>query len=141
MHITCLIYHLLQPQAALFWDVCASFLFFLVIINREPDGVVSISANEKRLQNQVYRQVKSKLMNTFGSGKIYCLKDLNCSYIVSYLHFLNLNDILIVPKLSPPLKLSLIWHSLCLLCFLSARFMREHTSLRSQNKCRPSIDL
>ena len=140
MHITCLIYHLLQPQAALFWDVCASFWFFLVIINREPDGVVFISANEKRLQNQVYRQVKSKLMDTFGSGKSYCLKELNCSYIVSYLHFLNLNDILIVPKLSPPLKLSLIWHSLCLLCFLSARFMREHTSLQSQNKCRPSID-
>ena len=43
MHITCLIYHFLQPQAALFWDVSASFWFFLLIINREPDGVVFVS--------------------------------------------------------------------------------------------------
>ena len=141
MHTTCLIYHLLQPQAALFWDVCASFWFFLVIINKEPNVVAFISANEKRLQNQVYRQVKNKLMDTLGSGKSYCLKELNCSCIVSYLHFLNLNDILILPKLSPPLKLSLIWHSLCLPCFLPAWFMHERTSLRNQNKCRPSIDL
>ena len=43
MHITYLIYHFLQPQAALFWDVSASFWFFLLIINREPDGVVFVS--------------------------------------------------------------------------------------------------
>ena len=67
MHISCLIYHFLE--AALFWDVSASFWFFLLIINRESHGVVFVSTNEKRLQNQVYRQIKSKLMNTFGSGK------------------------------------------------------------------------
>ena len=43
--------------------------FFLLIINRESHGVVFVSTNEKRLQNQVYRQIKSKLMDTFGSGK------------------------------------------------------------------------
>ena len=67
MHISCLIYHILE--AALFWDVSASFWFFLLIINRESHGVVFVSTNEKRLQNQVYRQIKSKLMDTFGSGK------------------------------------------------------------------------
>ena len=67
MHISCLIYHFLE--AALFWDVSASFWFFLLIINRESHSVVFVSANEKRLQNHVYRQIKSKLMDTFGSGK------------------------------------------------------------------------
>ena len=46
-----------------------SFLFLLLIINRELDGVVFVSANEKRLQSQVYRQIKSELMDTSGSGK------------------------------------------------------------------------
>ena len=67
MHITCLIYHFLE--AALFWDVSTSFCFFLLIVNREPDGAGFISANDKRLQNQVYRQIKNKLMDTFESGK------------------------------------------------------------------------
>ena len=65
MHITCLIYHFLE--AALFSDMSVSFWFFLSIINKEPDSVVS--ANEKKLQNQVYRQIKSKLMDKYGSGK------------------------------------------------------------------------
>ena len=67
MHISCLIYHVLE--AALFWDVSASFWFFLLIINRESCSVVFVSINEKRLQNHVYRQIKSKLIYTFGSGK------------------------------------------------------------------------
>ena len=46
-----------------------SFLFLLLIINRELDGVVFVSANEKRLQSQVYRKIKSELMDTSGSGK------------------------------------------------------------------------
>ena len=45
------------------------FLIFLLIINRESHGVVLVSTNEKRLQNQVYRQIKSKLVDIFGSGK------------------------------------------------------------------------
>ena len=67
MHISCLIYHILE--AALFWDVSASFWFFLLIINRESCSVVFVSINEKRLQNHVYRQIKSKLIYTFISGK------------------------------------------------------------------------
>ena len=41
MHISCLIYHVLD--AALFWDVSSSFLCFLLIINRESHSVVFIS--------------------------------------------------------------------------------------------------
>ena len=54
MHMTCLIYHFLE--AALFWDVwpLSNFLSSLL-----ADSVVFISANEKRLQNQVYKQIKS----------------------------------------------------------------------------------
>ena len=41
-------------------------------------------------------------------AKVPRLKELTSSYIVSYLHFLNLNNILSLPKLSPLLKLCLI---------------------------------
>ena len=79
-----------------------------------PDGVVFVLANEKRLQNQVYRQIKSKLMDTFRSGKsspfervgrVDLLKELTSPCVVSYLHFLNLNNNLTLPKLLLPLKL------------------------------------
>ena len=96
MHISCLIYHFLE--AALFWDVFASFLFFLLIINRESHSVVFVSTNEKRLQNQVYRQIKSKPMDTLDLAKVYRLKGLTSLYIISCLHFLNLNNILTLPK-------------------------------------------
>ena len=118
MHIICLIYHFLE--AALFWDVSASFWFFLLIINRESHSVVFVSTNEKRLQNQVYRQIKSKLMDTFGSGKSSLFERVDFSLcIISHLHFLNLNNILALPKLLPSLKLCLIWqdyvcHVFCL---------------------------
>ena len=91
MHISCLIYQVLE--AALFWDVSASFWFFILIINRESHGVVFVSTIEKRLQYQVYRQIKSKLIDTFGSGKVQRFKGLTSPYIISYLHFLNLNNI------------------------------------------------
>ena len=56
-------------EVALFWDASASFWFFLLIINRESHGIAFVSINEKRLQDQIYRQIKSKLMDTFVSGK------------------------------------------------------------------------
>ena len=53
MHISFLIYHFLE--AALSRNVSGSSWFFLLFIYREPDGVLFVSANEKRLQNQGYR--------------------------------------------------------------------------------------
>ena len=41
-------------------------------------------------------------------AKVHCLKELTSPYTVSYLHFLNLNNILTLPKLLPLLKLCLI---------------------------------
>ena len=70
MHIICLAYHVLET--ALFWDVSASFLIFSL---NYQQGVtwccIYKSTNEKRLQDQVYRQIKSKLidMDTFRSDK------------------------------------------------------------------------
>ena len=99
MHVSCLIYHFLE--AALFWDVC-SFLIFLLIINRESHSVVFVSTNEERLLNQVYRQIKRKanLWIHLDLAKLRHLKGLSSLYIISYLHFLNLNNILwLSPKL------------------------------------------
>ena len=82
MHISCLIYHFLE--AALFWDVSASFWFFLLIINRESHSVVFVSTNEKRLQNHVYRQIKSKLIDTFESGKSSAFETVDFSLFISF---------------------------------------------------------
>ena len=73
-------------------------------------------------------------------AKIFRLKGLTSPYIISYLDFLNLNHTLTLPKFLSSLKLGLIWHDLCLLCFLPVRFTRMRASLRNQNKCKPSID-
>ena len=73
-------------------------------------------------------------------AKVRRLKGLTSLYIISYLHFLNLNNILTLPKLWSSLKLGLVWHDLCSPCFLPARFTRLHASLQNQNKCKPSIE-
>ena len=101
--------------------------------------VVFVSTIEKRLQNQVYRQWKANLWIHLDLAKVHRLKGLTSLYIVSYLHFLNLNNILTLPKLLSSLKLGLIRHDLCLTCFLPVRFTRMRTSLRNQSKCKPSI--
>ena len=100
MHISCLIYYVLK--AVLFWEVFASFRFFLLIINSESHSVVFLQTNEKRLQNQAYRQIKSKLMDTFGSGKSLFTIWKGWPLLISflYLHFLNLNNILTLPQTS-----------------------------------------
>ena len=137
-HIICLIYHYLE--AALFWDVSASFWFFILIINRESHSLVFVSANENRLQNQVYRQIKSKLMDTFGSGKSSPFERVDFSlyrFSFSFSKSKQYSD----PKLSSSLNLGLILHDLCLSCFLPARFTRMRASLQNQNKCKPSIKL
>ena len=84
-------------------------------------------------------KLKANLWMHLDLAKLHCLKGLNSPYIVSYLHFLNLNNILTLPKLLSSLKLGLIWHNICLPYFLSARFTHMRTSLRNQNKCKPSI--
>ena len=113
MHIICLIYQFLE--AALFWDTSAYFWDFLLIINRESHGVVFVLTNKKRLQNQVHRQIKSRLVNTFGSGKSSLFERVDFSFIL-FLHFLNLNNILTLPKVLSSQKLGLIWHVWLVFC-------------------------
>ena len=80
--------------------------------------------------------LKAKLWIHLDMTKVHHLKGLTSPYIVSYLHFLNLNNSLTLPKLLSLLKLVLIW---CLPCFLPARFTWMSASLRNQNKYKPFI--
>ena len=84
-------------------------------------------------------KLKANLWVYLVLAKVHRLKELTSPYIVSYFHFLNLNNILALPKLLPSLKLRLIWHDLRLPCFLPARFRRMRASLRNQSKCKPSM--
>ena len=98
MHISCLIYHFLE--AALFWDVSASFLFFFL---NYQHVVVFVSTNEKRLQNQVYKQIKS--------GKSSPLERIEFSLYRFLSSFSKSKNILTLPKLLSSLKLGLIRHN------------------------------
>ena len=65
-------YHL--PHLSLFrgFIIMRCVHFFLIFSLNYQQGVKRCcirSTNEKRLRNQVYRQIKSKLVDTFGSGK------------------------------------------------------------------------
>ena len=84
-------------------------------------------------------KLKANLWIYLDLAKVHHLKELTSSYIVSYLHFLNLNNILTLLKLSSLLKLGLIWHGLCLPRFLPAKFTRMWAILWNQNKCKPSL--
>ena len=53
-------------------------------------------------------KLKANIWIHLDLAKVHCLKELTSPYIVSYLHFLNLNNILTLPKISLLLKLRLI---------------------------------
>ena len=60
-------------------------------------------------------------MVIFGSdAKVHCLKELNSPYIIFYLHYLNLNDILDSTQ-------TFATAEACL--FFACRFMHMHASL------------
>ena len=82
---------------------------------------------------------KANLWIHLDLAKVHRFKGLASPYIISYLHFLNINNILTLPQTFVIAKLGLVWHELCSPCFLPARFTRMRTSLRNQNKCKPSI--
>ena len=111
MHIIYPIYHFLE--AALFWDISASFWFFLLIINRE---------SQLHLYQQMRRDYKIKFTNKlitnlwihFDLVNVHCLKGLTSPSIVSYVNFVNLNNILTLPKLLLSLKLEFETTYVCL---------------------------
>ena len=53
-------------------------------------------------------KLKANLWIPLDLAKVPHLKEFISPYVVSYLHFLNLNNILTPSKLSPSLKLGLI---------------------------------
>ena len=75
---------------------------------------------------------KANLWIHLDLAKVHRLKGLTSLYIISYLHFLNLNNILTLPKVSSSQKLGLIRHNLCLTCLLPARSICMHASLWKQ---------
>ena len=137
MHISCLIYHVLE--AALFWDVSCSFWFFLLIINRESNDVVFASTTEKRLQNQVYRQSKANLWMHLDLAKVHRLRGMTSPYIISYLHFLNLINILTLPQTFDITEARFGLTRIMFALFFACQIYTLRASLRNQNKCRSSI--
>ena len=136
MHVICLIYHFLE--AALFWDVSASFWFFLLIINRESQ-LYSSRQMRRDYKINFTNEVKANLWIHLDLAKVHRLKGLTSPYIVFYLDFLNLNNVMTLPKPLSSLRLGLIWRDLCLPLFLPSRLRRMRVSLRNQNKCKPSM--
>ena len=136
MHVIYLIYHFLE--AALFWDVSASFWFFLLIINRESQ-LYSSRQMRRDYKINFTNEVKANLWIHLDLAKVRRLKGLTSPYIVFYLDFLNLNNIMTLPKPLSSLRLGLIWRDLCLPLFLPSRLRRMRVSLRNQNKCKPSM--
>ena len=70
-------------------------------------------------------KLKANLWIHLDLVKVHRLKELTSPHIVSYLHFLNLNNILTLPKLSLSLKLRLMSHELCLPCFFACQIYAQ----------------
>ena len=132
MHISCLIYHVLET--ALFWDVSPSFWFFLFIIRIDK-------WEEIRYKIKFTDKSKANLGIHLDLAKVHRLKELTSPYIISYLHFLNLNWIFwLSSHFRHPVKVGLVWHELCSPCFLPPRFTCMYaSSLQYQNKRKLSI--
>ena len=81
---SCLIYHFLV--AALFWDVC----FFLIFSLNHQQGVTQCCIHINKWEEIT--------KSTLDQANVHHLKGLTSLYIISYLHFLNLNNILTLPK-------------------------------------------
>ena len=83
-------------------------------------------------------KLKANLWIHLDLAKVHRLKWLTSPHIVFYLHFLNLNNIMTLPKLLSSLRLGLVWRDLCFPRFLPARLWCMRVSSRNQNKCKPS---
>ena len=69
---------------------------------------------------------KANLWIYLDLAKVHRLKGLTSPYIISYLHFLNLNSILTLPQ---TFVIAETWFGLTGLGFLPARFTRMRASL------------
>ena len=92
---------------------CVHFFLIFSLIKKEPNGFVFVSANEERRDHKIKftDKLKANLWIHLDLAKVHHLKELNSPYIVFYLHFLNLNDILTLFKLSSLLKIVFLWQN------------------------------
>ena len=81
---------------------------------------------------------KANLWIHLDLAKVHRLKGLTSSYIISYLHFLNLNNNLTLPHTFVVTEAG-FGLTLLMFAFSSARFTRIRASLGNQNKCKLSI--
>ena len=112
---------------------------FFLIFSLNYQQVYSYRQMRRDYKINFTSKLKANLWIHLDLTKVHRLKGLTPPYIVSYLHFLNLNNILTLHKFLSSYSLGLIWRNLCLPRFLSARFTRMRASLWNQNKCKPSI--
>ena len=83
---------------------------------------------------------KANLWMHFDLAKVHGLKGLTSLYIISYHHFLNLNNILTLSKTLVVTEAGFgLTRIMFALIFLPARSARMRASLRNQNRCKPSI--
>ena len=120
---------------------CVRFflIFSLNCQQRARRRCIRIRNWEEITKSSFKGKLKANLWIHLDLAKVHRLKELTTPYIASYLHFLNSNDILTLPKFLPSLKLRFIWRNLYLPCFLPARFTCMRASLPNQNKCKRSI--
>ena len=115
--------------------------FFVIFSLNYQQRVTVVWQMRRDYKINFTNKLKANLWIHLDLGNTHHLKGLISPDLVSYLYFLNLNNIMtLFPKLLSSLKLGLIWHDLCLPCFLPARFRCMPISLQNQNKCKLSID-
>ena len=116
-------------------------LFLIFSLNYQQGvTVVFVSTKLQDYNINFTNKLKVNLWIHLNLTEVHHLKGLTSPYVVSYLHFLNLNSSIIL-LLSPNFcrHWGWVWRDLCLLCFLPARFRCMRVSLRNQNKCKLSI--
>ena len=120
--------------------ICVCF-FLIFSLNYKRSHTVLYSYWQMKRDYKIKFTDKSKanLWIYLDLAKVHRLKGLTSPYIVSYLHFLNLDNILILTQtlVFAEAGFGLTW--MMLPCFLPARFTHMHASLRNQNKCKQSM--
>ena len=82
---------------------------------------------------------KANLWIYLDLAKVYRLKGLTSPYIISYLHFLNLNNILSLPQTMVVAEAGFGLTRMMFVLFFASQIYTHGASLRNQSKSKPSI--
>ena len=113
--------------------------FFLIFSLNYQQGLYLYRQLRRDYNIKFTDKSKANLWIHLDLAKVHRLKGLTSPYIISYLHFLNLNNILTLSQTSVVAKAGFDLTRLISPCFLPARFTHMRASLRNQNKCKSSI--